>query len=331
VAAGLILTPRQLIKVLGNALRWIIGLSMLFELFVALVLRHPLLPVARVAGVDYHQKHLPVPFYWSRGLLFHGGQIQGIVGNGDLLAMVVLVGLIVFAIQRAEGLSRPFWGTFWIVLAGVELVLARSSTVWVATIATAVMLCFAMWARRVGQRGRGRVYLTGTLVIVATVGGILAAWDEFTALFNKTPTLTGRTDIWAQVIPLAQEHTWFGWGWLGYWVPWAKPFDGLAIRNGVEYLQAHNAWIDIWLQLGIVGVVVLALLAITTLGRAWFLAVDRPMTDATTSHAYSAIALLPLLVFTAQLVQSIAESRMLIESGFAMLVLWSVTTKAQRP
>ncbi|MFC4243557.1 O-antigen ligase family protein [Gryllotalpicola reticulitermitis] len=331
LAPGLILTPTQLLKVLGAALRWVIGLSILFELFVSLVVRHPILPVVRVAGIDYHQKHLPAPFYWSRDLLFHGGQIQGIVGNGDLLAMVVLVGLIVFALQRADGVSRPFWGTFWIVLSGIELVLARSSTVWVATVATAVMFAFAMWARRIGQRGRGKLYLTGALLLVAVVGGVLVAWNEFTALFGKTPTLTGRTDIWQQVIPLAQEHPVFGWGWLGYWVPWAKPFSGLAIRSGVEYLQAHNAWLDMWLQLGIVGVVVFACLVLTTLGRAWFLAVDRPLTDASTKHPFTAVALLPLLVFTAQLVQSLAESRMLIESGFAMLVLWSVTTKAQRP
>jgi len=331
LAPGLILTPRQLLGVLGAALRWVIGLSMLFELFVAVILRHAVLPIARVPGIDYSHKHLPTPFYWSRALLFHGGQIQGIVGNGDLLAMIALVGLIVFAIQRADRQSRPFWGSFWIVLAAIELILSRSSTVWVATIVTAVMLGFALWARRIGQRGRGKLYLTGGLLVVVVVGGVLVGWKEFTALFGKTPTLTGRTDIWQQVIPLAKEHPVFGWGWLGYWVPWAKPFDGLAIRNGVEYLQAHNAWIDMWLQLGIVGVVVLGCLVLTTLGRSWFLAVDRPLTDASTTNRFTAVALLPLLVFTAQVIQSLAESRMLIESGFAMLVLWSVTTRAQRP
>jgi hypothetical protein len=43
------------------------------------------------------------------------------------------------------------------------------------------------------------------------------------------------------------------------------------------------------------------------------------------------LTLLPLLVFSAQLVQSLAESRLLIESGWALLVVWSVTTKASRP
>jgi O-antigen ligase len=330
LAPALIATQRQLIKVIGAALRWVLGLSLVFELVVALFVRHPILPLVRVAGVDYTGT-LPKAFYWSRNDLLHGGPIQGIVGNADLLAMCALIGLIVFGLQRADRISRPFWGWFWIVLAAVELALTRSATVLVATAATAVVLGFALWARVRGQRGRGPIYLTGVLLLVVVVGGVLAAWTEFTALFGKQPTLTGRTDIWHSVIGLAQQHTVFGWGWLGYWVPWAEPFDGLAVRHGVEYLQAHNAWLDVWLQLGIVGLVVFACLAITTLGRAWFMAVDRPVTDASTRHPFTAIALLPLLVFSAQLVQSLAESRMLIESGWALLVVWSVTTKASRP
>jgi len=328
---ALALPFRQVLAVLAAALRWVVGLSMLFELVVSLVVRHPILPLVRVAGVDYDRPHLPTPFYWSRNLLFHGGQIQGIVGNGDLLAMVALVGLIVFAIQRAERQSRPFWGWFWIVLAAVELVLARSATVWVAAVGTAVVLGFALWARRIGPVGRGKLYGTALGLLVVVVGGGLFAWTEITRALGKSPTLTGRTDIWNAVIGLAQQHPVFGWGWLGYWVPWAKPFLGLEVRGGVTYLQAHNAWLDLWLQLGLVGAIVFALLALTTLGRSWFLAVDRPMTDAATRHPHTAIALLPLLVLSAQLIQSLAESRILLESGFAMLVMWAVLTKKQRP
>ena len=78
-------------------------------------------------------------------------------------------------------------------------------------------------------------------------------WNALLGLFGKSDDLTGRLDIWNAVIGLAAQRPWFGWGWVGYWPPWVEPFDGLAVRNGVEYLQAHNAWLDVWLQLGIVG------------------------------------------------------------------------------
>ncbi|HEY0248871.1 MAG TPA: O-antigen ligase family protein [Gryllotalpicola sp.] len=330
LAAGLLLGSRQQLRVLGAALRWVLGLSLLFELVVALFVRHPILPLVRIAGIDYSGK-VPNAFYWSRDLLFHGGQIQGIVGNGDLLAMCALIGIIVFALQRADHVARPLWGWFWIGLAAVELVLSRSATVLVSALAVAVVLGFALWARRIGQAGRGPLYLTAGALIVVVLGGGLALRSELPKLLGKSVTLTGRTDIWHSVIGLAQQHPAFGWGWVGYWVPWAEPFQGLAVHGGVQYLQAHEAWLDVWLQLGLVGVVVFGCLVLTTLVRTWFLAVDRPMTDASTRHPFPAVALLPLLVLAAQLVQSLAESRLLIESGWALLVLWSVSTKARRP
>ena len=132
------------------------------------------------------------------------------------------------------------------------------------------------------------------------------------------------------MIGLAQQRPVFGWGWVSYWAPWVKPFKGLATRNGVEYLQAHNAWLDVWLQLGIVGLVVFILLVLSTFGRTWFLAVDRPRTTVADDRPYTATALLPVLLLAALIAQSFAESRLLIEGGWAILVTLAVATKRAR-
>jgi O-antigen ligase len=118
---------------------------------------------------------------------------------------------------------------------------------------------------------------------------------------------------------------------VSYWVPWVKPFKGLAERKGVEYLQAHNAWLDVWLQLGIIGLVILICLVVTTFGRAWIAAVDRPRFGIADTAPYSALTLLPLLVLAALIAQSAAESRLLVESGWMLLVAFCVRTKADRP
>ena len=56
----------------------------------------------------------------------------------------------------------------------------------------------------------------------------------------------------------AQERPVQGWGWVSYWVPWVAPFDTLAFNNGVRQLHAHNAWLDVWMQLGILGLLAFA-------------------------------------------------------------------------
>lgn len=320
---SLTLSWTELLRTLSAALRWALGLSLVFELFVAVVVRAPLLPFF----VDYGSGTVPNSFYWSRGLLFQGGPIEGIVANRNLLGFLALLALIVFGVQLAAGTVRRGWGVAWLALAGLMLLLTRSATVTLSAFAVAAVLLFALWARRRGPQGRRPVYLTAAASVVAGVGGLVAFSPQLLGAIGKSEDLTGRFDIWRSVTEFALQRPVFGWGWVGYWVPWVEPFDGLAVRKGVAYLQAHNAWLDVWLQLGVIGVIVFVALALSTLWRSWFLAVDRPRVAVADTAPYTATALLPLLLLAALLAQSMAESRLLIEYGWVLLAVLAVATK----
>lgn len=323
------LSRTGLLAALGNAFGWILGLSLLFELIVAVFVRQPVLPLTPVQAAPSGK--LPQAFFWSRDLLFHGGPIQGIVGNSNLLAMIALLAIVVFGIQLADRTTRRGSALAWLIVAVFTLALTRSATVIAAALFTAAVLGFALWTRRAGPERRTPVYATAIVVVAAVVVLVSVFASRIPALFGKSEDLTGRLDIWHAVIGLAQQRPAFGWGWVSYWAPWVKPFDGLATRNGVEYLQAHNAWLDVWLQLGIVGLVVFALLVLTTFGRSWFLAVDRPRFTVADDRPYTATQLLPLLLMAALIAQSFAESRILIEGGWALLVALAVSTKQNAP
>jgi len=159
------------------------------------------------------------------------------------------------------------------------------------------------------------------------VVGVAAFSSTLLGVLGKSDDLTGRFDIWNRVIELAGQRTVAGWGWVSYWAPWVEPFDGLAVRKGVQYLQAHNAWLDVWLQLGILGLIVFGALAVSTLWRSWFLAVDRPRLGISDTASYSVSSLLPLLLIVALLAQSLAESRILVESGWVLLLVLAIKTK----
>jgi exopolysaccharide production protein ExoQ len=354
---ALCLTWAELIRTLSTALRWVLGLSLLFEVILGVFVRQPVFPFF----VDYGTERVPGSFYWSRALLFEGGPIEGIVANRNLLGFVALLAVIVFAIQLVAGSGKRGWGVAWLVLAIVMLILTRSATVTVAAVVVAVVLLFALWARRVGQLGRRPVYLTAAASVVAVIAALAQFAPQLLSVLGKKDGLTGRFDIWASVVDLASQRPAFGWGWVSYWAPWVEPFDNLAVRKGVEYLQAHNAWLDVWLQLGIAGLIAFGALVVATLWRSWFLAVDRPFigpavvdspstpagprslpSDAVTlktlptttagvrEGAYPATALLPLLLSTALLAQGLAESRLLIEYGWVLLVVLAVMTKRQQ-
>jgi O-antigen ligase len=222
-------------------------------------------------------------------------------------------------------------GIAWIVVAVAALALTRSSTVVIATAVTIAVLVFALGTRSVRPDRRVPVYLTALAVAVLAAASVWLAWGRILAIFGKSEDLTGRLDIWQAVIAHAVQRPAFGWGWVSYWAPWAEPFTHMAVRKGVTYLQAHDAWLDVWLQIGIIGLVIFALLVATTLVRAWFLAVDRPRTGLDDTQPFTALALLPLLVLAALLAQSAAESRLLVEAGWTLLVVFSVKTKLARP
>lgn len=311
----------QLLRALGVALRWIIGLSLAFELFVAAVLQRPVLPL----WVSYDEP-FPRAFYWSRALLFEGGRIQGIPGNANLLAFAALLAVIVFTIQLAERRVGSAAGWGWLGAALLTLALTRSSTVLVAGAVAAVALGVVLLARRLTRRGRWTLY--GLTALAA--GGVVALAVVFRAqlldLVGRSDDLTGRLDIWDAVLGLAAQRPVLGWGWVSYWVPWVEPFDDLVVIDGVTYLQAHNAWLDVLLQLGAVGLVVFSILVITTGVRVLSWSVDAPLGDAPASPA---LRTLPALLLTVLLVHSLAESRLLVEAGLVLLVYLAVASRAR--
>lgn len=316
VAVAVTFTWDEILRALGVALRLVLGLSLVFELFVSVVVRQPILPF----WVNYPEGKLPLMLLWSRNWLFDGGPIQGIVGNSSLLAFAALLAVVVFGVQLAKRSISRVGGWAWMLVAVAIIALTRSATIYAALVALGFVLV-AVWLVRRARRPVV-VYSGIAAVVVAGVAGVLVFGQQLLPLVGKSEDLTGRTEIWAKVIDLAVQRPFAGWGWVSYWTPWAEPFQGYIVRNGVVQLHAHNAWLDVWLQLGILGVIVFGALVLVALVRAWMREVTLDQRNVT--------RLLPLLLLVALLVQSLAESRILVEYGLFLLVVVAVKTKRER-
>ncbi|MCW4457830.1 O-antigen ligase [Microbacterium sp. MPKO10] len=327
VFVALMFTWQEVLTRLANALKWVVGLSLAFELWVSVFVRDMVLPLS---GGVYVGDDPPLLAYWSRNLLFSGGKIQGILGNSNLLCICALLAIIAVGIQLAIGSVRRRWGWFWMVLSVATFVLTRSSTIIIAALVVAVVWLTVMVARRANPRGRVTLYAVGVVIVASIVTTVALFSDRLLDLLGKSEDLTGRTEFWTRVIHRASERPWFGWGYSSPWVPGQLPLDDPLVRHHVVQLHAHNAWLDVWLQLGIVGVVIFAAIIVSLLWRSWFTSIDRPRFDLRTDRPYSALSLLPLLFVVVLVVQSLAESRILVESGWVLVVLFSLKTKRER-
>ncbi|WP_010203456.1 O-antigen ligase family protein [Salinibacterium sp. PAMC 21357] len=325
-------TWQELLVGLARVLRILIAASLLFELIIATIVRGPILPWTaqpEVALPGYDT--IPKMLFWSRNELFEtfdDGRIQGIVGNANHLGFLALLALIAFSIQWATGSVSKRWSITWIALSVATLFLTRSATVTVALAAVALTAVGLLIIRsRRTERARRWSALGFIALAIGGAGGAFALRDTIFGLLGKRSDLTGRAEIWQTVIGLAEQRPVFGWGWVSVWMPWTEPFKGLVIRNGVVQVQAHDTWLDLWLQLGIIGVIVFGALVASTFVRSWLAAVDRPRTAPGITDPYSALSLLPILIMVALIVQSIPESRLIGEYALAMLVIFAVKTK----
>ena len=173
-----------------------------------------------------------------------------------------------------------------------------------AALGVAVVLLFVVWTRRVEPGARRPVYLVALVAVVVTVVGALTLRPIVLGLLGKSEDLTGRLKIWHAVTELAVQRPIAGWGWTSYWAPWVDPFRDLAVRNGTVYLQAHDAWLDVWFQVGVIGLALFAMLVVVTWFRAWFVAVDRPRSGIEARAPFTAADAVPLLLLAALLAQS---------------------------
>ena len=315
----------ELLAGFSLALRWIIGLSLLFELIVSTIIRHPVLPL----WINWTTaEDAPLMLLWSRNLLFVDGKIQGVLGNSSMLASVALLALIAVCVQLAAHRIGRISGGIWIVVIVGTLVLTRSATVTIAGVVVLVALAVILLRRRItSAAGRLGFYAAVTALAVAALTIVVMFWNQILGLFGKSGDLTGRVEIWRNVIELAQQKPAFGWGWLGYWPPWVEPLNNLNIRWGVVQLHAHDSWIDLWMQVGIVGLVIFALFVLVTTLRSASSAIHTAWHPTRKRLEFSAVSLFPALLMVMFLVQNITESRFLVEEGLLMLCILGIKLK----
>jgi hypothetical protein len=321
-----VLTWHEILRALDGALKWVMGLSLAIELWVALVLHAPLPP----NFVDVPPNADP-QIYWVRGQLFDaiiGDRIQGVVGNSNYLGILCVLALAVFAIRMATHPPYAAMQTVWIALAGLLFVRSGSATALGAFAGAFAVLLAVLVMRRARTSGeRSRRYLL--FVALGAIGAVLVMqlWDRVLGMLGRDDSLTGRDEIWSTVWERAITHPVHGNGFSSPWVPWDPAFDGWIVDHDLSVFHAHNMWLDVFFQLGAVGVVLAFGTFAALTWRAWFFAVDRPRWDLDPDRPYSPVSMLAPLLAAMLLVQGLTESGPIMLWGWTLTVLFSFKMK----
>jgi exopolysaccharide production protein ExoQ len=201
-----------------------------------------------------------------------GGEAFAGLGDGkNLAADIASTGALIslstlFVSMRQKSL---LWWLIAALAVGLEvylLVLARSAGA-VLALAGGVTALLAL----VSLSGMSRTVRIGTAVIVLTSVAIFAASVRnlgaalvslSTQIFDKDPTLTGRTYLWYRANDLIAEKPLLGHGFYAFWrqgntdAEGLWQYAGIAGRSGFNF---HNSLVELTVQLGVAGAVVFCL------------------------------------------------------------------------
>lgn len=302
---------RHLLRIFSNVIRFVLATSLIFEFIAAAIIRGPIAPIFK----NYEGDKPPAEaYYWIQGNLFDGDRIQGIVGNSNLLAFVAMLGVITFAIEYAIIGTQRWISALSFIAAFGTVLLARSAGIGFAMTAVAVAAIVSIAAEGKDRDTRHKYYRIAW-AFAGTVGVVVLFYRaEVFEFFGKSPDMTGRSGIWKLVLGLIGQRPVAGWGWTGHWMPGVEPFEGLVVIGKVPYYQAHNAYLDVAMQLGFIGAALFGIMLLITFVKLWRLAVRHTV----------ALYLWPILVFMGLAVWSLTESRMLIEIGWVLLMVFVV-------
>ncbi len=169
---------------------------------------------------------------------------------------------------------RRVW-TFGLLVALALVMLSTSATASLGAVVGLGVIVAAWWMVK-GKR------LALVLVwAVAVVGGglgllLVAAPEVLFAMIGREPSLTGRTDIWAELVNAISQRPALGHGYLAFWGPESEPRYWLRKAVNWDAPSGHNGWLDLAAGLGLVGVSLFAMDAAASVWRSLWTAARTP-------------------------------------------------------
>ncbi|WP_159501782.1 O-antigen ligase [Microbacterium sp. 18062] len=303
----------QTARAFGDVMRWLLSISLGAEILFGILLDTPFAPL----GIQ--------------GTIAELGPVQGIFGTRNALGFVAVLALITFVVEWRTSSVPTGLSVFSVVLAGGLAVLSDSPTVLViATIVALTTLALVLVRHSPAAR---RPVLQGTLGGIVVVGLVIAylARNPIIAFLGAGSDFSTRADLWNTILDYVRSYPVQGWGWYGPWSLTEFPFLSINVMLGERHASALNAYFDVLVQIGWLGLLLFLLICGIALVRGWVEA----------SARRSVVYTWTPLILVALLVDSMFESFTIHGYGWLMLVLcaaragqsrsWRDRVRAQTP
>lgn len=250
----------------------------------------------------------------------HAGTWRGIYVHKNVLGKVMVPSAVVFLLLAIRGKKNNLllWGGF-----GFAVILLLFTTSKTALVSLIIMLLSLYLYRMLRWRYD---LLIPAIFAMTTFGGSVLIWlldnaDALLGTIGKDATLTGRTKLWPFVLDMIDKQPWLGYGYGSFW-------NGLNGQSAYVWRavlwpapNAHNGLLDLWLALGILGVLIYLIgFSFSLLRAIAWLRVSKTSEN-----------LWPLLFLTYTVLANITETSVMIQNNIFWVLYTSVALSVLIP
>lgn len=138
--------------------------------------------------------------------------------------------------------------------------------------------------------------------------------DSLLISVGKDPTLTGRTDLWLWALDDILKRPWLGYGYGAFWQDLSIKAASIRYAAGWHVPSAHNGLLDLCLDIGIFGVVILLIDIFRTSFQAFRLLRNTSL----------AIYIWPLLFLSNMILANITETTLMVRNDLFWVIFIAV-------
>src|SRR5579859_5229846 len=182
----------------------------------------------------------------------------GVTGQKNELGRLCTISILFFLFSayrrwrkgKVVEVETPFWTDAFLLFMTVYLLIGANSSTSLATLILGIMIFLCLLILRKLHFRVPKLGLTLLVILLITYGTVTPFLGGsnvaiFSSSLGRDETVTGRTEVWAAVLPAMSQHQIAGHGFGSFWTD--------ARRELYEIPTAHNGYLDIMLELGAIG------------------------------------------------------------------------------
>ncbi len=280
--------------------------------------REQMLLVASALGISAFTNltfGLLFPAY-ARHVMYFAGAWRGMLAHKNAMAQLAVLSALMLQLVLPFRDRQRWWHWAALIVSVLLVILSTSKTGLLLLILFSLLLP-GLRSLRI-DRVEAKLAIVMVFLLILTIGvAFVGNFELILTSLGRDPTLTGRTDIWGVLLQKVGKRLWWGYGYEGFW---GGGMQGEAIdlwySNRYIVDTAHNGFLDMLLQVGVVGLGIFLLSWVMNLWRGWQWLMGWRSPD----------GLYPLAIMVNWLLYNLSESNIPDAYSINWIIYVSVTT-----